>query len=186
MPSISSSAVLKASQATNQQESGAALRAKGRSSALIPLACVPRRKRYAGRPCPQCMFSYIASTGAPISRQVCPAPEPGPSINSAAALRASHTTIRQEAGAALRAKGFGCRALPGWPATSPDLNPQENVWSWAEDELRRKEKASDTLDTFTRRVLDVTKRYPSGSKLIPSMAKRVAKCIQKRGAPIGT
>ena len=83
-------------------------------------------------------------------------------------------------------KAFGCRALPGWPATSPDLNPQENVWAWAEDELRRKERASDTLDTFTRRVLDVTKRYPSGSKLIPSMAKRVAKCIQKRGAPIGT
>ena len=26
--------------------------------------------------------------------------------------------------------------LPGWPPSSPDLNPQENVWSWAEEEVR--------------------------------------------------
>ena len=42
----------------------------------------------------------------------------------------------------------GLRVLPDWPAHSPDLNPQENVWSWAKKELRRAERKSDTFAVF--------------------------------------
>ena len=79
----------------------------------------------------------------------------------------------------------GVRLLRGWPSHSPDLNPQENVWAWTEKMLRKTEKRGDTVATFKRRIVDVAKRYPSGAKLVPSMAKRMATCIQRKGANIG-
>ena len=45
-------------------------------------------------------------------------------------------------------KKWGLRVLKKWPPYSADLNPQENVWGWAEPELRRAEANSDTLVTF--------------------------------------
>ena len=36
---------------------------------------------------------------------------------------------------------YGIKPMPGWPKYSPDLNPQENVWSWAEQALRKKNRS---------------------------------------------
>ena len=76
---------------------------------------------------------------------------------------------------------FGVQVLPGWPKYSPDLNPQENVWSWVEQELRKEEKRSDTFDTFCRKMLIVSRRYPAGSALIPSMAQRLEAVLNAKG-----
>ena len=75
--------------------------------------------------------------------------------------------------------------LPAWPSRSPDLSPQENVWAWVEDRLRKVEKKQDTFSVFKRRIVELAKAYPNKEALIPSMAKRVAKCIRRKGANIG-
>ena len=61
-------------------------------------------------------------------------------------------------------------ALPHWPKYSPDLNPQENLWAWAEPKLREKEKAKDTFASFGDKVVATALSYPvaSASKLVPS------------------
>ena len=77
---------------------------------------------------------------------------------------------------------YGITPMPGWPKYSPDLNPQENVWSWAEKALRKKEQKSDTFTIFCRKLLRVARRYPSAASLIPSMAKRVQAVLKHGGA----
>ena len=80
---------------------------------------------------------------------------------------------------------FGLQVLPGWPKYSPDLNPQENVWSWVEDALRQAEERSDTFEMFCRKMLLVARRYPGGGALIPSMAERVEKVLSLKGGMSG-
>ena len=77
---------------------------------------------------------------------------------------------------------FGICPMAGWPKYSPDMNPQENVWSWTEKALRREEQKSDTFPTFCRKLLRVARRYPSPECLIPSMAKRVKRVLKHGGA----
>ena len=62
---------------------------------------------------------------------------------------------------------YGISPIADWPKYSPDLNPQENVWSWAEKALRRQEKRSDTFAIFCRKLIRVARRYPSQESLIP-------------------
>ena len=76
-------------------------------------------------------------------------------------------------------KEAGVRPLPKWPAQSPDLNPQENVWAWAEPQLRKAEAKADSFATFKHRVSIVCKKYPGGDKLVPSLAHRVQLCLNK-------
>ena len=50
-------------------------------------------------------------------------------------------------------KDNGISLLPGWPKYSPDLNPQENVWAWAEPYLRTFERNRDNFSTFQQKTL---------------------------------
>ena len=76
---------------------------------------------------------------------------------------------------------FGLQVLPDWPKYSPDLNPQENVWSWVEEHLRRAEERPDSFETFSRKMLLVARQYPGGAALIPSMAERTEKVLGLKG-----
>ena len=91
-----------------------------------------------------------------------------------------HTTVAKEA-----FKQSGIRLLPNWPAHSPDLNPQENVWAWGEKQLRKAEKKTDSFSTFKRRIIATCKQYPAKEKLVPSLADRMRRCLDRRGAAIG-
>ena len=79
----------------------------------------------------------------------------------------------------------GLSCLPKWPGYSPDLNPQENVWAWAEETLRDDEKDMDSFEAFQKRVLKSCRAYPFGGKLVGSMAKRMKLLLEKEGANIG-
>ena len=80
---------------------------------------------------------------------------------------------------------YNIRLLPDWPPNSPDLNPQENVWAWAETRLRKVEKSADTFSVFKRRIVAASKAYPSGHKLVRSLPGRMQTCHRLRGANIG-
>ena len=81
-------------------------------------------------------------------------------------------------------KFMNVTVLPGWPKYSPDLNPQENVWAWAEPELRRREKATDTFQNFGTKVVSAVNAYPVASKLklIPAVSKRCKQVLEQEGA----
>ena len=85
--------------------------------------------------------------------------------------------------AAMTEVGLSC--VPKWPGYSPDLNPQENVWAWAEETLRENEKDRDSFEVFQERVLTACRDYPFGGKLVGSMAKRMKLLLERKGANIG-
>ena len=89
-----------------------------------------------------------------------------------------------EAKAAMRE--FGITVLPGWPSYSPDLNPQENVWSWAEDKLRDIELDSDTFGQFQIKVMRAVCAYSieAGVKLVPCIGHRLKEVIEAKGAAL--
>ena len=88
-----------------------------------------------------------------------------------------------EAKAAMASAGISL--LKDWPGYSPDLNPKENVWAWAEPAIRKKEVAKDSFEDFQQKVLKTCKEYPYGHKLVGGMAKRMKLLVSSNGANIG-
>ena len=78
----------------------------------------------------------------------------------------------------------GISVLPNWPKYSPDLNPQENVWRWAENHLRKSEKDDDTFEDFGELCLRAVAAYTGASNLVGSMQRRMAEVLAKDGAMI--
>ena len=83
-------------------------------------------------------------------------------------------------------KKYNITVLQGWPKYSPDMNPQENVWAWAEPALRKLEKPQDTFAKFQKKVLKAVRAYPSAGKLVPAMAKRCKLVEESLGGMIAT
>jgi len=79
-------------------------------------------------------------------------------------------------------KQGGIKIFPNWPKYSPDLKPQENVWAWAEPELRKLEGPNDSFEVFQKKTLKAVMAYPSTVKLIPSMARRCKTVAGGNGA----
>ena len=76
----------------------------------------------------------------------------------------------------------GITILPTWPKYSPDLNPQENVWAWAENRLRELEKATTSFPNWQQLCLKAVKAYPSKEKLVGALAKRVEMLLDRKGS----
>ena len=55
------------------------------------------------------------------------------------------------------------------------------MWSWVEQELRKEEKRADTFETFCKKMIMASRRYPAGSALIPSMAQRLEAVLNAKG-----
>ena len=79
-------------------------------------------------------------------------------------------------------KEHGIATLPDWPAYSPELNPQEHVWSRAEPELRESEADDESFEQWKKKVIKAVGKYPSAEKLVASMARRCKDCLARKGA----
>ena len=107
-----------------------------------------------------------------------------PNLSSYTILLDGEPLLHGDAAKAMMAK-YNIKVLPGWPKYSPDLNPQENVWAWAEPKLRLLEKPRDSFGKFEKNVLKAVRAYPSAAKLVGSMAKRCRLVEEAKGGMIG-
>lgn len=72
-----------------------------------------------------------------------------------------------------------------WPANSPDLNPIENVWAWMKNKVYAKHHSS--LADLKRAVLAQWAALPDSmcKKLMHSLQRRKALCLERNGGYIG-
>ena len=77
---------------------------------------------------------------------------------------------------------FGIEVLPNWPAYSPDLNPEENIWPWVLRQLRNRKHYTTSFAAFKAKVLSLVRAFPGKEKLIGSMTARLQQCKDRKGA----
>ena len=67
------------------------------------------------------------------------------------------------------------------------MNPQENVWAWAEQQVRfieHEDSKRMTFHDFKKHLLKACAAYPGSGKLVRSMAKRMRLVIENKGGMI--
>ena len=79
-------------------------------------------------------------------------------------------------------KDCNITTLAQGPKYSPDLNPQENVWGWAENKVRELETKNTAFPAWQHKCLEAVKAYPGKEKLVGSLAKRVSMLHDREGA----
>ena len=77
---------------------------------------------------------------------------------------------------------FGIEVLPNWPAYSPDLNPEENIWPWVLRQLRNRTHYTTSFAAFKAKVLSLVRAFPGKEKLTVPMTARLQLCIEWQGA----
>jgi DDE superfamily endonuclease len=77
--------------------------------------------------------------------------------------------------------GVQVALLADWPGNSPDLNPIENLWAWAQAEVDA--KGCQTFPEFKKCVFDTLQNAPRKvlRGLVGSMGRRVRACVENHG-----
>lgn len=77
--------------------------------------------------------------------------------------------------------GVKVSLLADWPGNSPDLNPIENLWAWAQAEVDV--KGCKTFQEFKKCVFSTLQNAPRNllRGLVGSMGRRVRACIKNDG-----